>query len=141
MAIFNQQKDIQSIKTLDKEYRKYLHLSKDMMERLRMELLKRSIAPTYENNMLEFNYWGFNFIIRPEIKMTSNGSFGLGELKAYIMNKYTEASDVLLSYTFDQTGKINTNYNLSDFSKFYYYELVVNLIEYSINKDKMLQLL
>jgi hypothetical protein len=141
MALFNQQKDIQTIRTLDTEYKKYLKLSKEMVERLRTELLTRSIIPKYENNILEFNYWGFNFIVRSEIRISANGSFNLGELKAYLLNKSTEMHEPLLTYTFDQKGKINNNYNINDFSKFYYYELIVNLIEYSINKDKMFQLL
>lgn len=133
--------DIPAIAILDTEYKKYLQQSRQIIERLRTELLTRCIVPTQKNNTLEFNYWGFNILIKPEIRISDTKSFGLGELKAYITNPSTETADQILSYTFDISGNINTKYDINDFSKFYYHEMVVNLIEYSVRMNKMFQLL
>ena len=134
MTFIKQKNNIPVIVRVETEKKKYLQQSQQLIERLKEELLLRSIVPVHVKNSLEFSYWGFNFLVQPEIKMNENNNSGYGELIAYIVNSNTAEYETILSYTFDNSGKVNSRYDIRDFPKFYYYELLVRVIELSMLK-------
>ncbi len=134
MTFIKQKNNIPVIVRVKTEEKKYLQQSQQLIERLKEELLLRSIVPVHVKNSLEFSYWGFNFLVQPEIIMNENSNSGYGELKAYIANSNTAEYETILSYTFDNSGKVNSRYDIRDFPKFYYYELLVRVIELSMLK-------
>jgi len=140
MISFNPTTDINIISKLDAQYKEYVTHSRLIIEKLTNEFNSRSIPVILENNSLYFNVWGFDLEVKLFVQTINRIKFSSGEIKAFV-KRDNEYSDEILSFNFDNKGVINSNYRLDDFAMFYYYELVVNLINYTINKNKMFKLM
>jgi len=82
------------------------------------------------DNSFAFSFWGLNFLVKAEIEINPERNvFYLGELNTYIQFKEEEV--LILSYNFDGIGNINQEHTIEYFAKEYYYEFVVNIMEYS----------
>ena len=117
-------------------YKNYLELSRQMMRILKSEFECRAIEDIkFSHNTMHFCFFGFCVCVKTEIA-DENETLYAGKLVASIKQN-NNITDALLTYNFTSQGKINENYSMIDFSKFFYHELVLRVIEAGIKRSKV----
>lgn len=123
------------IENLKDDISRYTKVANGTLDKLYSEFNKQNLNPEQiENNELKFECLGLNFISRPEISFNSNTQrFGNGKLSTYLVNKEYE-EELIIEYEFDSIGNINGRFLENEFSKHYYADFFINLINYSVEK-------
>ena len=116
--------------------RNYLALSRQIMRILKSEFECRAIENIkFSHNTMQFCFFGFCVRVKTEI-VEENDTEYTGKLIASIKQD-SHTPDTLLTYNFTSQGTINENYSMIDFSKFFYHELVLRVIEAGIKRSKV----
>jgi hypothetical protein len=135
MRDLNIKPDLDQIGSIRKQYEKLSGQGKKLLYSL-FEYLKSDdikLNPEYEGEMIKFNLWGLSFIIKSESSWTKESpGFRTGEINLYMIKKKSieeESNLLILTYSFDHIGNINSQYVVEEFSKFYYRDFIKKLIE------------
>jgi len=117
-------------------HRNYLALSRQIMRILKSEFECRAIENIkFSNNTIYFCFFGFCVRVKTEMAKKNDTQYA-GRLIASIKQD-SHTQDALLTYKFTSQGTINDIYSMTDFSKFFYHELVLRVIETGIKRSQV----
>jgi len=130
------------INGLKEDYKRYLKVGSEMLDRVYNEFSNQNLKiEQVENNKLKFELFGLNFVTKPELSLDSETkTIRNGELSTYFIDT-ENVEQLVFKYDFDRIGNINQRFLENEFSKHYYADFFIQLIEFSVEKEIKLPLI
>ncbi|MEI7504461.1 MAG: hypothetical protein WCJ61_14370 [Paludibacter sp.] len=137
---FNINEEIAQIAYHQQEFEKFLNHSTIFIANTKMKFEEKGIKDIIQtDNSIEFKHWGLKFITKASLSFNKDrGRFMQGGLNTFL--KMEDDLELIVSYKFDSIGNIEDGFTANNFALNYFVDFIINLINYSTEKDFKFQL-
>lgn len=132
----NENLNLNEIDSIKKEYDNFLEIGGKALTNLNSYFLMNDILkPELENNLICFDYLGYNFVIKIEVDIEEQLYLAhMAELNLYVIEE-DEKLELLLTYPFDGLGNIGIRcYLVDNFAEYFFKESITKILYYLKSK-------